>query len=93
MLHIFVCRDTGDNLGSPKIVHPVLVPFWADHRFIRNDVLQEEEKAVFSRGEKIIPDVIGVFGLVLGFFIAESQEVKDSFNNVIDRVRRKPEGF
>ena len=67
--------------------------FGADHCSIGNDVLQNKEKAVFSRGEKIIPDVIGILYLVLGFLIAESQEIDNSFNDVIDRVRGQPEGF
>lgn len=57
--------------------------FGADNSFVGNDVIQDEEKAVFCRGEKIIPDVIGIVELVFGFIVAESQKVNDSFNDVI----------
>jgi hypothetical protein len=56
-------------------------------------MFKDQEKAVFRRGEKIIPDVIRIVDLVLGFFIAKSQEVNDSFNDVISGFRGQPEGY
>jgi hypothetical protein len=56
-------------------------------------MFKDQEKAVVRRGEKIIPDVIGTVDLVLGFFIADGQDAKDSFDDVIDRVRGEPDGF
>jgi hypothetical protein len=55
--------------------------------------LKTRKKAVFSTREKIIPDVIRIVDLVLGFFIADGQDAKDSFDDVIDRVRGEPDGF
>jgi hypothetical protein len=56
-------------------------------------MFKDQEKAVFSAREKIIPDVIRIVDLVLGFFIAKSQEVNDSFNDVISGFRGQPEGY
>jgi hypothetical protein len=49
-------------------------------------MFKDRVKAVVRRGEKIIPDVIGIVDLVLGFFIADGQKVNNSFNDVIDSV-------
>lgn len=56
-------------------------------------MFKDRVKAVVRRGEKIIPDVIRIVDLVLGFFIAKSQEVNDSFNDVISGFRGQPEGY